>query len=245
MLPPASPQIAPSAFSVRGGLQFASDDHPGFWDADTNNLQPRVGFAFKLNDATVVRGGVGVYAVPFIIAGNFQPGFSQTTTIVPSNDLGLTFNATLANPFPSGVIPPAAASRGADTFLGQDLNNASGTRFVPIDFKNAENTRYMISVQRELPNQWLLEGGYTGSRGWNLTTGGGGQAGEIEMNATPQQYLSSSRVRDQATIDFLAALVPNPFRGLLPGTAFNAATVARAASISSGRALMPAKAIWW
>ena len=47
------------------------------------------------------------------------------------------------------------------------------------------------------------------------------------MNATPQQYLSSSRVRDQANIDFLAALVPNPFRGLLPGTAFNAATVAR------------------
>jgi hypothetical protein len=34
-------------------------------------------------------------------------------------------------------------------------------------------------------------------------------------------------VRDQANIDFLAALVPNPFRGLLPGTAFNAATIAR------------------
>ena len=90
---------------------------------------------------------------------------------------------------------------------------------MPLDFKNAQNTRYLISVQRELPNQWLIEGGYTGSHGWNLTTGGGGQAGEIEMNAIPQQYLSSSRVRDQATIDFLAALVPNPFRGLLPGTA--------------------------
>jgi hypothetical protein len=34
-------------------------------------------------------------------------------------------------------------------------------------------------------------------------------------------------MRDQATIDFLAALVPNPFRGLLPGTSFNAATIAR------------------
>ena len=47
------------------------------------------------------------------------------------------------------------------------------------------------------------------------------------MNALPQQYLSTSHVRDQANIDFLAALVPNPFRGLLPGTASNAATVAR------------------
>jgi len=111
------PEIAPSAFAARGGLQFASDDTPGFWNADKNNVQPRVGFAYKLNDATVVRGGLGVYTVPFIIAGNFQPGFSQTTTLVPSNDLGLTFNATLANPFPSGVLAPAGASRGADTFL--------------------------------------------------------------------------------------------------------------------------------
>ena len=221
------PQIAASAFSVRGGLQFASDATPGFWNADTNNVQPRVGVAYKLNDMTVVRAGFGVYAVPFIISGNFQPGFSQTTTIVPTNDLGLTFNATLANPFPSGVLAPAGATRGADTFLGQDLNNASGTRFVPLDFQNAENARYLVSVQRELPNQWLIEAGYIGSRGWNLTTGGGGQAGEIEMNALPQQYLSTSRVRDQANIDFLAALVTNPFRGLLTGTAFNAATVAR------------------
>jgi Carboxypeptidase regulatory-like domain/TonB dependent receptor-like, beta-barrel len=221
------PQIAPSAFSVRGGLQFASDANPGFWNADKNNVQPRLGFAYKLNEMTVVRGGLGVYTVPFIISGNFQPGFSQTTTIVPSNDLGLTFNSTLANPFPSGVVAPSGASRGADTFLGQDLNNASGARFVPLDFKNAQNTRFLVSVQRELPNQWLLEGGYAGSHGWNLTTGGGGQSGEIEMNAIPRQYLSSSRVRDLANFDFLAALVPNPFRGLLPGTAFNAATVAR------------------
>src|SRR5262245_15418742 len=221
------PQVPPSAFRVRGGLQFASDATPSFWNADRNNFQPRAGATFKLNDATVLRAGVGVYTVPFVISGNFQPGFSQTTTIVPSNDLGLTFNATLANPFPSGVIPPAGASRGADTFLGQDLNNASGVRFVPLDLRNAQNTRYMVSVQRELPRQWLLEAGYTGSHGWNLTTGGGGQAGEIELNAIPTQYLSTSRARDQSTVDFLAVLVPNPFRGLLPGTGFNAATIAR------------------
>ena len=67
----------------------------------------------------------------------------------------------------------------------------------------------------------------TGSRGWDLTTGGGGQAGEIELNGVPAQYLSTSRVRDQATINFLTAQVPNPFRGLLPGTSFNGATIAR------------------
>jgi hypothetical protein len=85
----------------------------------------------------------------------------------------------------------------------------------------------MVSVQRELPGQWLAEAAYAASRGWDLTTGGGGQAGEIELNALPAQYLSSSRSRDQATINLLTALVPNPFAGLLPGTGFNGATIAR------------------
>jgi hypothetical protein len=220
----ASPiaQLSPSAFRVRGGLTFASDAQPGFWNADGNNVQPRAGFAYALDGATVVRGGIGVYTVPFIIAGVFQPGFSQSTSLVPTLDRGLTLQATLANPFPDGVAAPSGASSGADTFVGQDLS-----RFVPTDFNNAQNMRYTLTVQRELPGEWLLDVGYAGSRGWDLTTGGGGQAGEIDLNAVPAAYLSGSPQRDQATIDFLAALVPNPFAGLLPGTSFNGATIAR------------------
>ena len=74
-------------------------------------------------------------------------------------------------------------------------------------------------MQRELPGQWLLEVGYVGSHGFNLTT-------DEELNNVPAQYLSTSRVRDQAAIDFLGAQVPNPFVGLLP-TGFTGATVAR------------------
>jgi hypothetical protein len=102
---------------------------------------------------------------------------------VPTTNNGLTLRATLTNPIPDGVQEPTGAARGADTFLGQDFNNATGARFVPLDFKNGQNARYLITVQRELPGQWLVEGGYAGSRGWNLTTGGGGQAGKIELNA--------------------------------------------------------------
>jgi Carboxypeptidase regulatory-like domain/TonB dependent receptor-like, beta-barrel len=221
------PQLPPSAFNVRGGLQFASDSHPGFWNADKNNFQPRAGFAYQLNDQTVIRGGWGIYTVPLIISGVFQPGFSQSTPIVATQDNGLTFRATLSNPFPDGVLDPVGSARGADTYLGQDLNNASGTRFVPLDFNNAQNMRYMIGVQRELPHQWLVEAAYVGSRGWDLTTGGGNQAGEIELNGVPAQYLSTSRQHDQATIDLLAQLVPNPFAGLIPGTNFNGASIAR------------------
>jgi hypothetical protein len=215
-------QLPPSAFNVRGGLQFVSDDNPGFWDADKNNIQPRAGFAYQLNDKTVVRGGVGVYTVPAIIFGVFQPGFSQTTNIVPTLDQGLTLRASLANPFRFGVAYPSGSANGPNTSLGQELS-----RFAPVDFNNPQNMRYTVGFQRELPGQWLLEAAYVGSRGWDITTGGGGQIGEIDLNGIPAQYLSTNRARDQANIDFLAQAVPNPFRGLLPGTSFNGATIAR------------------
>jgi hypothetical protein len=226
----ASPiaDVPVSAFAVRGGLQFASSENPGFWNGDRNNIEPRAGFAFRLNDKTVLRGGAGVYTVPFIIAGNFQPGFSQSTPIVATLDNGLTLRGSLTNPFVDGILDPAGASRGPDTFLGQDLTSSTNNvRIAPLDFQNGQNARYLISVQRELPGQWLVEGGYTGSRGWNLTTGGGGQAGEIDLNPIPARYLSTSGQRDQATIDALALLVPNPYRNLLPGTTLNGATIAR------------------
>jgi hypothetical protein len=216
------PEIPASAFNVRGGLQFASDSSRGFFNADGNNIQPRAGFAYALDARTVLRGGWGIYTVPHIIFGNFQPGFSQSTPIVASPDTGLTFQANLFNPFPGGVLDPAGASQGPNTFLGQDVS-----RFAPLDFNEAQNMRYTIGVQRELPNQWLVEAAYVGSRGWDLLTGGGGAAGEIDLNAVPAQYLSTSRVRDQATINFLGGTVPNPFSGLIPGTTITNPTVAR------------------
>ena len=43
----------------------------------------------------------------------------------------------------------------------------------------------------------------------------------------PNQYLSTSPVRDDATNNRLTQQVPNPFAGLLPGTGLNGANVAR------------------
>jgi Carboxypeptidase regulatory-like domain/TonB dependent receptor len=207
-------QLPASAFKVRGGLQFATDQNRGFWNADKNNIEPRAGFAYRLTGKTVLRGGWGIYTVPNIIFGNVQTGFSQSTPLTASQDRGLTFVGTLNNPWPGGVLQPVGSDLGPNTFLGQSL-----TRFAPLGLKNAQNMRYLINVQRELPGHWLLEAGYTGSRGYNLTA-------DAELNAIPAQFLSTSPVRDQANIDFLAQLVPNPFFNLLP-TGFNAATVAR------------------
>jgi hypothetical protein len=216
------PEIPPSAFNVQGGLGFVSDSNRGAVDADTNNFQPRVGFAYQWNDKTVVRGGWAIYAVPalFDYTGIFQPGFSQATNIVPSPDAGLTIRATLANPFPDGVADPPGAANGPNTFVGRTIERFNND----VEYRNGQSMRWALSVQRELPAQWVVEGSYVGNRGYDLTQYPGDN---FNINTVPRQYLSTSNVRDQATINFLTANVPNPLRGLVPGEPLNSNTVQR------------------
>lgn len=212
------PEIPAAAFRVPGGLVFVDENNRGFYEADKNNFQPRLGFAYQLNDRTVVRGGFAIYNAPFTIEGMNQTGFFLDTFVVPTNDNGLTFAANLTDPFPNGVNEPAGAGRGLATAIGQTLGgavnllaptfdrgayplNLGGTR------KNAQLRRFALSVQRELPGRVVVEAAYVGSRGRNLTT-------LNDINAIPRRYLSASEATDAATITFLETTFPNPFRGL-------------------------------
>jgi hypothetical protein len=211
------PELAPSAFRVRGGLQFASDSNPRFFNTDTNNIQPRLGFAYQWNEKTVMRGGWAIYTVPALFDNSIrQSGFSQGTGIVPSLDTGVTIRATLANPWPDGVAEPPGASLGPNTFVGRGLD----TFITDLDVHNPQSMRWALTVQRELPGQWVVEAGYVATRSYDLTT-------TFQMNPVPRNLLSTSNVRDQARIDFLSANVTNPFRGLLPGEGLNSNTAQR------------------
>jgi hypothetical protein len=212
------PEIPASAFRVRGGLQFATPANPGTFNPDMNNFQPRVGFAYQLNSKTVARGGWAIYTVPalFDMSGIYQPGFSQGTPIIPSPDNGVTIRATLANPFPDGVAVPPGNSLGPNTFLGRSIGRFNDD----LNYRNGQSMRWSLSLQRELPGQWVVEGAYVASRSYDITT-------DFNANAVPRRYLSTSNIRDTATINFLTANVANPFAGLLPGEALNNATTQR------------------
>jgi len=64
-----------------------------------------------------------------------------------------------------------------------------------------------------------LEVAYIGNHAVHLTT-------SYNFDSLPAQYLSRSPVRDTATINALAAIVANPFSGLLPGQTLNGSTTA-------------------
>jgi hypothetical protein len=216
------PEIPVSSFNVKGGLLFSDENRRGIYDADRNNVQPRIGVAFQLNDKTVLRGGWGVYTVPLIFNSPIplvQTGFSQATNIVPTLDVGLSFQSSLFNPFPNGVEAPPGASQGIGTFLGRDIT------FVPRNIRNPQSQRWEFGIQRELPGGWVVEASYVGNRGYAVLTSDPASPGYA--NAIPRQYLSTSLVRDNAVINFLSQQVTNPFLNLLPGTGNTGATIAR------------------
>ena len=121
---PANFVVHPSQFRVLGGYTFANEDNRNVWEADRSNMQPRFGLSYQVNEKTVLRSGFGIFMAPFQIETPQQIGFAGTTPVVPSNNNGLTFVATLTNPFPnglSGIQPSFGSSLGLLTGIGADV----------------------------------------------------------------------------------------------------------------------------
>jgi Carboxypeptidase regulatory-like domain/TonB dependent receptor len=198
------PEIPVTSFKVVGGLKFVGGNNGrDLWDQQSVAWLPRFGFAYELTPKTILRGGYGLF---FDTLGTnrspaIQTGFTATTPITNSFDNGLTFSGTLANPFPNGLQSPAGSSLGLATNLGQNLSVYSPYRPQPYA------QRWSFDVQRELPAGFLLDAAYVGNRGTKLPVA-------RELNYTPAQYLSTTGVRDQTTINFLGAAFANPFYGL-------------------------------
>ncbi len=211
-------EVPVSQFAVRGGLLYPDTGGPSTaWTRNLGNIMPRASFAWLATPRTSVRGGYGLF---YDVLGTNritvnQVGYSRDTTLTPSLDNGQTFIATLANPFPAGLLEPVGSSLGLMTNVGQ------GVSFPYVgDASNPRTHRWSIGLQRELPGQFVIEATYVGARGEQLPV-------VRQLNGVPTQYLSTSPVRDDATNNRLTQQVPNPFAGLLPGTSLNGANVAR------------------
>ena len=207
------PEVPPERFRTLGGLLFAgAGGQPRtLWNGNKNNWAPRIGVAWRLRPRMALRLGYGVYYESLGTDRNDvgQQGFNQRTSLVPSNDNGRTFVATLSDPFPGGFLEPLGAANGLRTFLGRSPSFFTPTR------RNGYLQRWSLMAQHELPGRMMIEIGYTGSRGTGLGIG-------FNYDTTPAGYLSRSPERDQAANDFLTAAVANPFRGIreFEGTGF-------------------------
>jgi hypothetical protein len=190
-----------SAFpNLKGGLQFVGVNGNGRaqYTGDWNNLAPRLGFAYQVDEKTVIRGAFAQLFGPSTLSaqGTVGPyGFRVETPWVASLD-GITPLNLLSNPFPAGFQPVPGSSQGALTAIGSNLD-------APLANTNTPYTlQYNLTVQRELPGAVLLEAAYVGNRGRQLSRGG---EGGFTLNQVHPQFLSLGNQLNQ--------LVPNPFFG--------------------------------
>lgn len=211
-----SPLAGPAGVpNLVGGLQFAGVEGRSRrqFSTDRNNWAPRFGFAWQAGQSTVIRGGYGIFYAPSYRAaggtvGNF--GYRSDTNFFGTLD-GVRPNNYLRDPFPDAFAPVTGNSTGLLTGIGSEI---SATNYRDSVVPYTQN--WSLNIQRQLPGQLLIEGGYVGNRGIHLTRTG---EGNYNLNQLRPEVLQLGTQLQQS--------VPNPFFGLISSGPLAARNVPR------------------
>ena len=214
---------------VRGGLGFVGvgDNSQYPYQFDKNNIQPRVGFAYTLNDRTIARGGYGLYYVN-VVSTSASNGFGVNTFPITSLDGDRTSTNPLTNPFPGGLLEAPGSSLGLETFLGRSPS------FSNPDFVNPYVHQFSLGVQRLLPWQTTVELSYVGSRTREMQNRWGG------FNEPSLDLRNRCDPTKGGSPAFCNELLPNPFFGV---TGFEGTTEVHEPDVVALRAQPPVPAI--
>jgi hypothetical protein len=202
---------------------------------DKKAFSPRLGFAYALDQKTVIRGGYGIFFIPNYVSFGLNPdndvvnlattGFNATTDsyLTPFSTLNGT-NCTLAGTTFAGfscadtsgpfgaqgiLLPPGRNPQpNLSTFVAA---NGSPTLAPHADPKYGYVEQYNFDIQRQLPAGFFADVAYAGSHGVHL------QQYSTHINQIPDSFLSQ-----QAG---LIAQVPNPLVGS-PKPNLNGPTIA-------------------
>ncbi|MGH9835088.1 MAG: TonB-dependent receptor, partial [Blastocatellia bacterium] len=182
----------PSANNRLGALRFA-----GFEQGEVgkrtlvegwyNGWGPRFSFAYSPDQKTVVRGGVG-RTFGLVRTTNGSAHFAGAIQIysVPSPDGinrlfrlddGFIVNGVNTVPQPPSVAPGFNTNASVDWWQGQEVSRLP------------ENWNYTLSVQRELPGNFLVEASYNASIGVHLISG------LLNPNQLDSRYIYDPRVQ--------------------------------------------------
>lgn len=189
--------------TLKGTTIFASSKKRTV-PTDYSNIDPRLGFAYMVNEKVVIRGGAGIYT-GYSGFTNFQyPGAAYTASpeVFFSKDGGITRNATLEDPFPGGIPPAQGQKYGPLALWGLQDNNSLGTQTA----KNAKIYQWNIGMQQAFPANIVVSINYSANRSTYLPFAG-----------TDNRNFIASSVRKQYTSDQLNSLVTNPFQSLFSG----------------------------
>ncbi len=214
-----------SDFIVKGGSTYlGKDGAPETVNKSQPGWMPRLGFAYQINDKTVLRGGWGMFydTINVLNEGLNQTGYSRGTGTTITNDNGWSFLGTnlrsdackndisacdtiLENPFPQRVDGtrfdvPLGNALGLMALQGRAISYAD------YDWRRARQHRFRIGLQRQIGNTLVLEVAYLGSRTDQINV-------EKRLSSLPEKYWATGLIRNSALAsDLNSNVANNPFR---------------------------------
>jgi len=211
----------PAAGGIPGALRFGGNVAPDAISCHCSQIintyyrafGPRIGFAFSLNDKTVVRGGYGMmYSRSGAVGGRDGARIGTGLT-------GINANAPIASPNGSFIpalfwdsgIPPFAKGPIYDQTYQTGFNGTGTGGAVTFGDPFSQPPRYQnwnLSVQRSLTPSLVVTAAYVGSNGKQLRGGGRG----VYSNQIDPKYLVLGNLLTQnatpANVAAAAAIVP-------------------------------------
>jgi trimeric autotransporter adhesin len=154
---------------------------------DRNNFAPRIGFAWKPRQFTVVRGGYGINyntGAYQTIAQNlaFQPPFSVASTNTVANDGTLTLQCG----FPTSPNPPAQCN-----YSAPPSNLITNSYAVNPNYRLGYVQIRNLDIQQQIRPTLLLNLDYTGTKGTDL-----------DILEAPNRTLTGTRIENVQAFTF-------------------------------------------
>jgi hypothetical protein len=212
---PLNAQVT-SLGALNGGAGFVGVNGKGSRIQTTQykNFDPRIGFAYRWDEQTVVRAGFGIFHAPPADLANASIGFAAVTTSKPAAANGVTPLFNMTSPFPQGLTQPTGNSLGLSTYVGQSLSG------LPRQQQISYSEQWSLDVQRQLPRNFVVTLGYVGNNGLHLYV-------PFNYNQLPDA--------DLALGSQLLASVPNPFYGVIT----DKTSILSAPTVQYGQLLRP------
>ncbi len=186
----------PAAEGRLGAIKFGGP----FQDTNWTQIGPRIGFAYQLNEKMVVRAGYGITNMPNTRNdwgyGAFTTGYSASIPInAGTSPTGFADDpaAWLDDPYPNleGELPNM--DPGQQLYTGKSTTSPKSTRL-------PYTQNWNVTLQYQLPHQFVLETAYVGNKGTRLRHSFFGR-----LNDLPTDFLQLGNVLRRQVGDYPSA----------------------------------------